>query len=255
VVANDLPDVKATLPQTKTKIEAALVVHYRCIRLLAPQIALSEASLTPREAHLDPILLPSGLDLDLWGRCGLREMAEVEKRLRIGQAHDAIEATRKSLGLRSWMTRHARDASNYTTITRAQQSVRRSEMTVKSCAKLYQRAWKALGDLKVPTERLLGLQELKEDHLKTLGSWLEDEGYRPGKSSSVGEQTRFTLPWIWRMNRVAVDETASDELALRVEAWNLEGELFGMSSHIEADNLLVTHPHSCSPRVGPCKGS
>ena len=225
VAANDLPDLAATVERTKTKLENSLVNHYTTLKRLAPQLSTVPGMiLSPEDAHTDPILLPSRIDVAVRNRCGLGTAAAIEAKLRIAAGHEAVEATKKALGVRSWMTRHARSASNYTTTTRAQHSVRRSEMVVKSCAKQYNRHWNALDNLGVPAVERMGLQELTSDHLVVLGSWLENESYKPSNSTAPNPADRRPLPWIWRMHRVSNEEDATDEVAARVEAWNSEGE-------------------------------
>lgn len=174
----------------------------------------------PAEGHVwaVPLTLPSAFNSSQRTALGLTMLATIETKLRIGNGHDILEKLRKALGLRSFLTRNARNQkAGYKGYTRSQAEIRRAQSIVKQWGHAYRRNWAALVALDISGPILRGLEELKSDDLKLLGVWLEDEQYRNPTGS---------LPWIWRVSplvREGDDAVDDDELATMVADWNEEG--------------------------------
>lgn len=191
-------------------MESGLNAHYSFLRSIGSGII--GIDLTPKEAHKDPILVPSRLSRTKRTAYGLQKLAEQEKKLRIGQAFDALVQLRKALGVRSFLTRHVRKSNGYNVTTRAQETLKRAEVTVKQWAAAYRRCWDALVRLEAKESELGGLRELTQADLVLLSTWLEEEKYRERGS---------TLPWIWT---IAPMPQQHEDVAASVRAWNDESK-------------------------------
>jgi hypothetical protein len=199
-----------------------LVKHYEQLPTFAP--SLIPLQLKPESAYKDPIILPSSFTLEEQQTLELEALAKVEIELCIGYAHDLVDHLRRALGVRSVLTRHARDQRGYGATTRAQDSINFAEQAVKIFAKGYRRCWAALESLEPTGEKLLGLQSLEEKDLVLLGDWLEEERYRSKDTQ---------LPWIWTAARIARRsalgeemlgvEEGDEDLSEFVRRWNEEG--------------------------------
>lgn len=211
--SNELEHLKQAyllkLKSQKTKLEVGIKFHYQSLEKLAPLIPASY--LAPKAPHKDPITLPSNFDPDKWSKYGLVHLVTIEQKLRIGQAFDCLEKLKKALGVRSFLTRHARKSNGYTVATRAQETLRRAEVTVKQWAAAYRRVWGALMELETPASKLRGLRPLLDTDLVLLSSWLEEEKYRDRGT---------TLPWIWAL----LPLKDRDDIERSVSEWSEEGE-------------------------------
>lgn len=156
-------------------MESGLSTHYSFLRSIGSGIV--GIDLTPKEAHKDPIIVPSRLSPRQQQTYGLQRLAKQEKQLRIGQAFDALVQLRKALGVRSFLTRHARKSNSYNITTRAQETLKRAELTVKQWAAAYRHCWDALVRLEASDSELKGLRALNQEDLVLLSTWLEEEKY------------------------------------------------------------------------------
>ncbi|KAG8915030.1 hypothetical protein FRC00_008546 [Tulasnella sp. 408] len=208
-----LPGLKSSLQEKivkhKARLEAGLKSHYEFLRSQGLSLPLSQ--LTPKEVHKDPILLPSQLSPAQQQQFGMVKLAQQEERLRIGLAFDALLKLRKALGVRSWLTRHARKTSGYSVNTRTQETFKRAEMSVQQWAKAYQRSWDALMKLGAQEPALHGLQPLQPGDLLLLSTWLEEERYRNQDS---------TLPWIWAVAPLPQQDV---NVTAAIQDWGDEG--------------------------------
>lgn len=159
------------------------------------------------------LTLPSALSSQQISQFGLRDLAEAERRLRIGACFDSIGKLKDALGVRSFLTRHARQQQGYNGATRSQESIRRAAANVKRDGRSYRTSWRALDGLEVSSADRQGLQELHESDMTILGQWLEGEQYR-----YRGTQ----LPWIWTLLPIS-ERDEGDEIGADVDSWNWEG--------------------------------
>ncbi|KAG8902439.1 hypothetical protein FRC00_007975 [Tulasnella sp. 408] len=195
------------LKSQKTKLEVGIKFHYQSLEKLAPLVPASY--LAPKAPHKDPITLPSNFEPDKWSEYGLLHLAAIEQKLRIGQAFDCLEKLKKALGVRSFLTRHARKSNGYRVATRAQETLKRAEVTVKQWAAAYRCVWDALMHLETPASKLRGLRPLLDGDLVLLSSWLEEEKYR---------DRGVTLPWIWAL----LPLKDKDDIERSVSEWSAE---------------------------------
>lgn len=159
------------------------------------------------------LTLPSSLSTEQIAEFGLQDLAQAERKLRIGACFDFIGKLKDALGVRSFLTRHSRQQQGYNGATRSQEAIRRAEANVKRHGRSYRCSWRALNGLGVPDTDRQGLQELHESDMTILGQWLEGQQYR-----YRGTQ----LPWIWTLLPIG-EHDDDDEVGANVDAWNWEG--------------------------------
>lgn len=162
------------------------------------------------------LLLPStftGIEL---AEYDVQELRNAEAELRLGSCFDCVKKLKEGLGVRSFLTRHARHQNGYELATRSQETIRRAESNVRRWGRSYQRSWEALNALGVPVGDRGGLRELKKEDMTILGKWLEGEQYR-----SRGQQ----LPWIWTLMPIQPQDASEEGVENAVESWNREGTL------------------------------
>lgn len=157
--------------------------------------------------------MPSGFVASERERFGLQGLAEIEIEVRIGHAHDVIDFIRGALAVKSVLHRKSKEPSGYDGITRAKESVRRAEVTVRQWHAVYNASWGALArlGLKEDDTKLAGLKRLDKDDLGVLGNWLEGQQY---KDKTV------RLPWIWTIRPLSGNGSSDGD---DVWAWNDEG--------------------------------
>lgn len=213
--------MKDKIEKLHKKLSRGLDKHYEELSRTAPRI--QGYQLHPQKPISDdPILLPWRFSEEERTAFGVEALLYAERELRVAQAHDALARIRKSLGIRSYMSRHALKSNGYKENKNAQLALRRAEANVKLWRQVYNYSWKALEKLGVTGNDLRGLQQLTKDHLVVLGDWLEAERYR-------SKDKNDRLPWIWTIAMMEnPDSTAEDQEAM-VESWNREGEWEGGS--------------------------
>lgn len=207
----------------KKRLVSGLSQYYSDLMAAFP--SLLQIQTTPDLPHVDRILLPSVLSFSpaQIAESGIQELLKAESELRVGHAFDCLQKLRQSLGVRSFLSRHSRQAHGHSNNTRAQATIKRAEGQVNLWANIYRRTYSALQKMNVSSEDLLGLQELKDDHLKMLSSWLEEEQYRKTRES--------TLPWLWTIAPLNSDEDDST-VSEKITKWNEEGNVTLMELNI-----------------------
>lgn len=211
-----------TIRSQRVRLTKALSAHYDALRIVAPSVP--ERVLIPRPPEHDPVLMPSAFVASERQRFGLQGLADIEVEVRIGHAHDVIDKIRGALAVRSAMNRATTVHNGYDGTTRAKESVRRSEVTVRQWQSVYMASWAALARLGVGKDdvRLAGLKPLDKNDLIVLGKWLEGQQY---KDKTV------RLPWIWTIRPLNGD--ASDD----ARVWNDEGAFPMSPLHSDANAL------------------
>lgn len=221
----------------KTKLQSALQDHYTAIGRLCPALA-ALVDLTPDEPHLDGVLLPSTLTEQQRVECALDRPARVEMEMRIGHAYDCLDAIRKALSLRSFLSRHTKRANGHVMTTKSMESIRRANHKVQTYAQAYRKTFTALKALGTRDPRMSCLRELEPPDLVMLATWLEE-----GKYSSREEQSR--LPWIWTMAPLyeegEVGAGPNEDIAGRVNQWNQEGWLHLCIIHRSLELISSSH--------------
>ncbi|KAG9011574.1 hypothetical protein FRB90_007155 [Tulasnella sp. 427] len=152
---------------------------------------------------------------------GIVGIAHKEAQLRVGNAHDNLNALKDALGLRSLLVQakktHVRGQVQN---TRSEASIKRASQVVLRHKHAYQRDWKAIVSLGVEmgaTGPAAGLQELRDNDIRNLREFIDNREY--GRSAD-------SLPWIWRSVGNALPLGASISDAQRaVKDWEQEGRL------------------------------
>lgn len=159
---------------------------------LPPLERWAEDPETPVE-HLTPTL-PSSYGWTECLRLGLRPQAEVELRLRTGQADDILKSVRDRVGERSCLyatvIRHGQ--GNYVQATRSWVTVHKVTDSVKSLARRYEVVWEAIMALNPSEQQQDRYRKLRREDLRNIGE-LFDPRFDPNARS----QRHETLPWIW----------------------------------------------------------
>jgi hypothetical protein len=145
---------------------------------------LESESLHPENLSLH---LPSGFPASHTLSSGLVDM---EKRLRLAQAEDALSELRRllrvTLGL--WDYKFSQLGPSQRANTRARSMIARFEDKIGQCVERYRAAWSALGKLD-PTGSWMGrFLELKAEHVKG-----------PGRGRDEESEGRREVSWIWMM--------------------------------------------------------
>lgn len=207
----------------QARLTKGLSDYYTRLGYVAPGLAALD--LTPGEPHLDPIMLPSGFTATEREEYQLQELESMEVRLRVGQGHDILQHLRRSLGIRSLLTRHTRQQLGVVKSTRSQENIKRAEARVLVWSRAYRRVWTGLRNLSPTVDLLQGLQQLDTNRdLMMLGDWVEERRWR-------GEG-RQELPWIWTIGTAPLavgDERDNGPVDAVITRWNAEGEFMSGS--------------------------
>ena len=143
-------------------------------------------SVLPEEVVLP---LPSNI-VSVQVRASLESLILVERELRKGQAHDALEGLRVGLANKSLLLLTDVNQSMSTKqSTRAWAGVRNAQSHILSHAHSYQRAWQALKSVGTP-EDLLVYQKLEAKDLVTVKDITLAKRFGQGSD---------TLAWFWRI--------------------------------------------------------
>lgn len=223
---NQKPDnagVKTAAESSQSRLRIAIGKHRKSVAALAPQIPV-EPLADEDPLHEAELILPSSLSLVDRTEYGWAQMAGVELKLRIGLIYDILQALKKALAVKSYLSRQSKQPSNKAHQTRSMSQVTEAAKKVDYLKKAYRRCFKTLLSLGPSTLELGNLQELKEEDVQMLSSWLEEERYKkastlPGQGPSDG--TSRELPWIWRISPIAVEP--GEDVSEAVEKWNKEG--------------------------------
>lgn len=140
---------------------------------------------------------------------GLHALGVIEGRLRVAQAHEALDKVRDFLGLKHSMVKaKQKSVRGYTGVTRSEGAIQSTEKLLQRAKATYNRAYTALTSLGV--EVGLGtaagpLQALTDGDLKHLSHWTKD-----------GRHVADQVGWIWKL----VGQTGADTTE---ESWATEG--------------------------------
>lgn len=137
------------------KLEKGLDKHYESLPAIAPGITGFDLKAS-KPIALDRILLPWRFTREQRAAFNNETLVRAERPLRVAQAHDALNRIRAPLGIRSYMTRHARKSNRYKDNKDAQHAIRRAEAHVNLWRDVYNHSWKALKALRVEGEELKG---------------------------------------------------------------------------------------------------
>lgn len=159
----------------------------------------------------------------------MTDLANVEGKLRIGQAHEALRDLRETLGLKDGLAKvfkaHVR---GYSAVTRSEGELHRVAKRTERQRGDYDRAYRALVSLGVTmgakTEAGI-LQALLPSHLVPLSEYTD-----------AGKWQKKAMSWIWRIVRLN-DE---DELSETSE-WATEGEARRPVAAHDPDAATPTH--------------
>lgn len=194
--------------------------HYADIETFAP--ALISLDLVAKDPAQDRIVLPSQFakktELDA---LGLNALAHIERTLRIGRAHDALDGVRKGLGLAAFLGRRLQeDQAGLTNNeqkamrTRAQVAVDRAKGVSEYWADVYRDCWTALQALGEQEAKITGLRILHPDDTKMLSTWVH-----------AGKWKKHSAPlsWIWTTLNPAVPERGEQTgIDTILQGWNDE---------------------------------
>jgi hypothetical protein len=150
---------------------------------------ISPGAFCPEKTRL---LLPSVLGMERCKELGLMPLAQKERRLREGQANDALHAIRLALGYKALIFRtEVRAANSQIKTTRAWKHVTAIETTVKQHSGIYRQARRAMVRLGAPDAILECFKPLTNHDLKsnTFVVDLNEPGQRNKK-----------LAWFWNMD-------------------------------------------------------
>jgi hypothetical protein len=143
--------------------------------------------------HLRPTL-PSTYGFQECCRLGLRAHAEVELRLRTGQADDLLKLLRDRIGERSclYATEIRHGQGNYTQTTRSWTTVHRVTNSLKTLARRYDVVWEAIMSLNPSEQQQRRYQKLYREDTRNIG-----ELFDPRSDPNARSQRHESLPWIW----------------------------------------------------------
>jgi hypothetical protein len=135
------------------------------------------------------ILLPSSLGWEWCIQHNVKSLAEMEAKLRIAQANDAIHSMRLALGFKSALFRdHVRPANTQRTKTRAWDAIHSVDATVHQHARNYSMAREAYLQIQRAYDSGPELPQLHVTDLRVNTAILDP--------AQVG-QRNTQLPWIW----------------------------------------------------------
>ncbi|KAG8818805.1 hypothetical protein FRC19_010305 [Serendipita sp. 401] len=199
----------------------------------------------------EPVILPSSLP----SQQRPLQLAQIEQRLREGQANDALEAIRTFLAHRVALFRTKRlDMSGQKSNTRADAVVRRVGEQIQHAAAQYRRAYRAMLSLGMSPANSI-YQDLQDSHL-TPGS-VFDVPHIPGQGRE--------LSWIWQNTDVIrnMDDNWLDEVErvqfldakVHCDRWAEEVELLktelGRTNEFFSHLSTLWNRQSLSPSLPP----
>lgn len=198
---------------------------------------------SPPSSHAEKILLrlPSSISTDLCSSMCLFNLPDIERRLRLAQAHDTLSDLRRQLRITStlWGYKVKQVGPSQRVATRTLTLIERFKRKTTRCAMRYRAARAALASLDLAGDWSKSLLELKDEDIKG-----------PGKGERETEGTR-KLSWIWFINREHLNECGSSSAEV------LEGAKVVQASdhdlHISQVCVLNGQNPKHEPIVGPRK--
>lgn len=193
--------------------------HLSALKVLCPNIP-ETTIVRAQDPTRQPLYLPSGFDPDVQREYNLTRLVGQEAELRIGSAHDQLNALKDALGLRRLLAQakkqHARGLGQ---ATRYQTSLNRASDVIARHQEGYKRNWIAIRKLGVKIEedpRVNGLQDLKEADVRDLRDFIDSDRFS-GRSGD--------LPWIWRsFSNDQYPGSSVAEVKQAIVNWEQEGK-------------------------------
>jgi hypothetical protein len=162
------------------------------------------------------------------GLVRITHLRHLEKRLRIGQCHDAVKQLRKALGLRLALRKSAQEIHGQRDTLRSRATIKRVDKDVDVAISRYRAAYSALKKLGIKDAEE-GLQELQQSDIST------SNVFQFNRPVGRGYDTK-DVTWIWRMRGVGLE--AQDD------NWFSEGTYFVSPIHLIT--ILVSDTRSVS---------
>lgn len=193
--------------------------HLAALRIICPGIP-ETIFIRAQDPTRQALYLPSSFSEDHQKAYKLSQLVKQEGELRIGSAHDHLNALKDALGLRRMLVEakktHARGLGQ---ATRYRSSVNRASDVVIRHQEGYRRHWDAISHLGINKEtdpRVRGLQDLKQSDVQDLRDFIDSDRF----SGKTGE-----LPWIWRSIEVELSSSSSEtEVKQAILNWEHEGK-------------------------------
>jgi hypothetical protein len=173
--------------------------------------AIEEAKKHLPELNAITVLLPSNIKT----KRNINQAKKIELELRKGEANDALEGLRDSLGYKSLiLTTELRDASSTKKKTRTYDGVQKISKAVAKWARMYRKSRKAMINLDADENTLEEYKELDQEDLQL--------------NKDISEANRFfqrnyTLPWFWQLGKQNANDsnTWRDECKLSLSDWDM----------------------------------
>ncbi|KAI6004934.1 hypothetical protein EDD15DRAFT_2155191, partial [Pisolithus albus] len=139
-----------------------------------------------------PLPLPSNFGIERCRAAGADELVEMELKLQIGQANDALHGLRIALVDKAVAFRGVvRKATSYSMRTRAWQMVNSIDISVRQQAAIYKRCREAMIALGADTDTLTRFQQLQKSHMAVrTAAFLQN----------AHDHRSSNLPWFWCMD-------------------------------------------------------
>ncbi|KAG9044328.1 hypothetical protein FS837_008344, partial [Tulasnella sp. UAMH 9824] len=191
--------------------------HLAALKILCPGIP-ETTFVRAQDPTRQALYLPSGFNEDDQKAYNLSQLVKQEGELRIGSAHDHLNALKDALGLRRMLVEakktHARGLGQ---VTRYKSSVNRASDVVTRHQGGYRRHWIAISRLGINKEtdpRVRGLQDLKDGDVQDLRDFIDSDRF----SGKTGD-----LPWIWRSIEIELSPSSSvSEVKQAILNWEHE---------------------------------
>lgn len=195
----------------KQQLNCMLDIHYNSLSKLFPNLPRRYGERMGRQE--DPIITAAHFTLDQRQKFNLVELANDERKLRIGHGHDILEQLRNAIGFKSLCIRESSQQRGYDRSLRSKQVIKRANSVVKKWTAAYRWNWDCLVKLGEDDLTFAGLQELLKTDTKSMSKWLIDKLYA---------QADEELPWIWVVSTLDPSKGTSD-LVAQIQEWNDEG--------------------------------
>ncbi|KAJ6506688.1 hypothetical protein C8R45DRAFT_816824 [Mycena sanguinolenta] len=223
-ITNPTPQQEHDFLKRRTAIRKRIVAFRKLQRAYMPHVrrflTISQQALWDADGERDAeaiwLFLPSDItDSAKRVKACAEGLPDVEASLREGEAHDALEALRQGLRVRTMTNRfRIRNATGQRVLTRGQGVLRQNNVRIHKAKLRYRYARNALSRLRGNGEWERKLQVLQDEDIRALNE-------RAGGVANYGvvalSEGRRTLSWIWYT--VQPDGPTEEELveALRVE--------------------------------------
>jgi hypothetical protein len=227
---------RVELVESRRKMSKALDAWYSSLADFMPADALQEVLGEDSQPEKELLRLPSDFPQESHPRLGLTELADIERQLRVGQAHDALRKLRTMLGLKSFLVkRKYKTGGGQRALTRSEADIGKAGRQVTKWKEVYQRCWRALERLRGAEaiseheKAWLQLRELKDGDCVMLSEWIEehrywrDQGERKEAAAASKGKGRQELPWIWKLE-FELGDAILGGVDGAIEGWTEEGK-------------------------------